>query len=387
MEGTKWILFGAAAIAVLILGLSQPKPFSEADLQDAFQTSLDRVVAKNADVHNAIMMVDSYDFSWKGAAGLSDPEAGVAIVPDDQLRTASSSKMMTATVLLKLYEAGLVSLDAPIADYLAADVVDGLHIYEGTDYSNVVTVRNLLQHTSGLADDWFDPRDEGRFLHMILVDDTDRLWDPVDLVAYIKDNLTPLFAPGEGISYSDVNYVLAGLIIESVTGQALHEALREQLFAPLGMEHSYMQFRESARPSLPGRGVSHVAYGDIDYSTFRSLSADWGGGGVITTTEDMTAFLRAFANDEIFADPATRDAMFDWISWMGPTVDYGLGVIRLQDSSMGVLWGHLGVGQAFMFYWPEGDVTMCGTLNQDEVQIGSILKKVTAAVTRFRESQ
>lgn len=346
---------------------------------------LDSVVEKNRNVHGVLMQVDSYDISWKGVAGLSDPEAGLAMLPEDQFRTASSAKMMLATLMMRLVESGLVDLDAPISGYLDSDLIDGLHVVGGVDYSGSLTTRQLLQHTTGLADDWFDPRDEGRFVQMVLVEDTDRLWVPAELVAYVKENLPPLFVPGEGINYSDINYVLAGLVIESVTQTPLHDVYREWLFAPLGMDHTYMEYREPARPSVPGRTPAHVAYGDIDYTTFRSLSADWAGGGLVTTTEDMTRFLRTFVDDQVFDDASSREAMFDWKPWLGPSVEYGLGVIRMHGQTI-TLYGHSGVGQSFMFYWPEGDVTICGTLNQDEVMVGPILNQVAKAVIRFRSS-
>ena len=91
------------------------------------------------------------------------------------------------------------------------------------------------------------------------------------------------------------------------------------------------------------------------------------GGGLVATVEDYNTFIRAFANNEIFADPATRETMFDWVDWpeTNGLGQYGLGVMRINYEGIEV-WGHAGVGQSFMFYWPDGDVTICGTLNQQE---------------------
>lgn len=377
----------AGLIVALLLSACQPRITTQAELGQALQAVLDDAVSQNDNVHGALLLVQGPDFKWKGAAGLADPTAGIDMHPDDQFRSASSAKMMLATLTVKLSEAGIIALDAPIADYLEADIIQGLHIYEGQDYSQVITTRQLLQHTSGLADDWFDERDDGRFLTMVLEEDTGRLWDPIELVAYVKENLPPHFEPGKGISYSDVNYVLAGLVIEAATGQPLHEVYREQLFQPLGMEHTYMEFRQDPRPSVPGRSPSHVFYGDIDYTPFRSLSADWAGGGLLTTTEDMTRFLQAFANNEIFAHPDTREMMFDWMPWQGDVFDYGLGVTRV-NGKLFTVWGHLGVGQAFMLYWPAGDITLCGTLNQEEIDVfAHLLGPVLKATQGYQEQQ
>lgn len=386
MSIKRWVLFAALVALVFIVSACQTKISTEAELGEAFQDALDDVVREHSNNHNAVLMVQGPDFEWQGAAGLADPDLDLAMLPTDQFRSASSAKMMLATLALKLVEAGVLELDAPIADYLADDIIMGLHIYEGQDYGDTLTTRQLLHHTSGLADNWFDERDDGRFVQMVLADETDKLWEPVEVVTYVKENLPPLFAPSEGLNYADVNYIAAGLVIEAAAGQPLHEVYRDQLFEPLGMENSYMEFREEARPSVPGRGLSNVYYGDVNYTAFQSMSADWAGGGLVTTAEDMARFLRAFVDNEIFANPDTREEMFDWMPWtqQGDRMDYGLGLMRIRGNKF-TIWGHIGVGQAFMLYWPEGDVTLTGTLNQDELDVGVLLGPVLQAVQQFQE--
>jgi D-alanyl-D-alanine carboxypeptidase len=368
MNRTKKLLLGVL-IGVAVLMGAQPIAAQEAPLDEIFQTMLDGLVSENEGIHNAVMLIEGQDFKWKGAAGLADPEAGVAMTTEHQYRSASIGKMFTATLAVKLAEQGVLDLDAPLADYLPDDVIAGIHVYEGTDYSYEITIRQALQHTTGVADYMFDDRDEGKFVAMVLETDTDRLWEPVELVNYVHENdyLTPYFAPGESMDYTDTNYVLVGLAIEAATGQPLHEAYREQLFEPLGMDHTYLEFREEARPSLDEASLSHVFWGEIDYTPFRSISSDWAGGGLVATVEDYNTFIRAFAHNEIFANPETRDAMLDWVDWpeAGEEGKYGLGMMYVSYEGI-EFWGHAGVGQSFMFYWPDGDVTICGTLNQEE---------------------
>jgi CubicO group peptidase (beta-lactamase class C family) len=316
---------------------------------------------------------------------MADPEAGIEMLPDDQFRSASSAKMMLATLMMKLMEQGMVDLDTPIADYLPAEIMDSLHIYEGQDYSSVLTTRHLLQHTSGLADNWANENEE--FIHLVLEGDPDKFWEPEETIRWAKENLPPLFAPGEGFHYSDINYMLAGLVIESVTGQLLHEVYREQLFEPLGMEHTYMELREAPRPSILGRSLSHVYYEEIDYTDHRSISADWAGGGLVTTTEDMNRFMQAFVSDQIFSNAKSRAAMLDWINWEGDdTLDYGLGVMRIQGKTL-MVWGHLGVGQVLMYYWPDGDVILTGTLNQQDANGGAFMSQILKAIESYQENQ
>ena len=387
MKRTNKIILITSLIMIVVLSACQPKSkiTTQAELEQSFQNTLDSLVEDNENVHNVVFMVQGPGFTWKGASGLADPEAGLEMLPDDQFRTASSAKMMLATLTMKLAEMGMVDLDIPIAEYLDPEIMDGLHIYEGVDYSEQLTTRHLLHHTSGLADNWDDERDEGHFLHMVLEEDPDRFWEPEETIVYVKENLPPLFAPGEDIHYSDINFQLIGLIIESVTGQQLHEAYREYIFGPLGMEHTYMELREDPRPSLPGRTLSHVYYDEVDYTNNRAISADWGGGGVVTTAEDMNRFMNAFVKNEIFSDPQTREAMFNWMDWEGDTLDYGLGIMRIQGKTL-MVWGHLGVGNAMMIYWPDGDVILTGTLNQQYANPGTVISEIIKAVESYQQN-
>jgi CubicO group peptidase (beta-lactamase class C family) len=119
------------------------------------------------------------------------------------------------------------------------------------------------------------------------------------------------------------------------------------------------------------------------------MTADWAGGGLISTTEDLNRFLRAFVENKIFEDPDTRDKMFEWVE-SGPFHNYGFGISRVlfarsekpDHAGLGEIWGHAGSSYNFMFYWPGKDVTIVGTLNQLNVAkdrydiLASILRTV-----------
>jgi carboxyl-terminal processing protease len=92
----------------------------------------------------------------------------------------------------------------------------------------------------------------------------------------------------------------------------------------------------------------------------------------------------AFLNDDIFADPQTREAMFHWMDWECDTLDYGLGIMRIEGKTLSV-WGHLGVGNAMMFYWPDGDVILTGTLNQQDINSGVLISQILKAVESFQK--
>ena len=341
------------------------KPRSE--LSDRLQSLLDDFVNEQTNVRNGVLLVEGPGFKWKGASGMAVLENGLSMLPDDQFNIDSIAKMLTATIVMKLVKAEDLGLDDRIWRYLPDSLMDGLHVYEGGSYSEEITVRHLLTHTSGIADDWAHPE----FLNLITAD-TQKRWAPEETVEFVKQNCPPRFPPGEGFQYSDPGYNLLGLIIEKVTGRALHEVYRDLLLDPLGMDHTYRPSHEEARPSLPGRGPSHRYLDDYECTLLPAvMTADWAGGGLISTTEDLNRFLRAFVRNEIFENPSTRDEMFKWVE-SAQFHNYGFGISRaLFDESddpkyvgLGEIWGHAGSSDNFMYYWPKKDTILIGTLNQ-----------------------
>lgn len=336
-------------------------------LSGRLQSLLDDLVEREPGVRCGLLLVDGPTFHWKGASGVAFAESLTPAVPDDQFTIDSIAKMMTATIAVKLAEEGRLGLDDVVATYLPESLVDGLHVFEGQSFSHEITVRQLLNHTSGIVDDWACPG----FLDLV-AGDPDRFWSPEETIEYVKGNCPPRFRPGEGWHYSDTGYNLLGLVLERVAEKPLHELYREMVLDPLGMEHTYRPAYEPPRPGAPGRPPAERYLGDIECGLWTSvMTADWAGGGLVSTTEDLNAFLRAFVSGEVFAASLTKAEMLAWVE-SGPRNNYGLGVSRVlfgrfDDPSvraLGEVWGHAGSSHNFMYYWPREDVTIVGTLNQ-----------------------
>jgi CubicO group peptidase (beta-lactamase class C family) len=335
------------------------------------------------------LLVEGPGFRWKGASGVAVEAKGLPMMPDDQFAVDSVAKTMTAAVVMKLAEADRLSIDDRIRAHLPPELMSNLHVFQGRSYSDEITVRHLLNHTSGIPDDWSC----ADFLDRI-ASDLQRRWTPEETVAFVKDNCEPAFPPGGGFSYSDTGYNLLGLIVESVTGDPLHEVFRNLLLDPLGMDHTYRPAYEEPRPSIPGRPPAERYLGDVECSLSPAvMTADWGGGGLVSTTEDLDRFLRALVDNRIFSNPATRDEMVTWVD-SGPFHSYGLGVGRVDfdrsgsplHAGLGQAWGHAGSSQVLMYYWPSRDVVMVGTLNQidSERSLYDILASIMRAVLEAR---
>jgi len=335
---------------------------STSPIADALRARLDQFLVEHPEAPGISLLVHTPSTYWKGAAGFSDPTTQTALRPDDSIYIASVAKPMTAAIALRLAEEGALSLDQTLPAYLSTELLHGLHRLDGTSYDDQITVRHLLSHASGLPDTFGSPG----FMDLISAD-PDRLWKPVETIQFVKERCTPLFPPGAGFNYSDANYTLVGLVIESVTGASLDDAYRRHIYRPLGLQTTYRRFLE---PPQSAR-AAHVFYGDTDFTDWRALTADWAGGGLDSTLEDLDRFLRALSHGEVFREPATREEMFRWRPWSG-NAQYGLGIMRIDldhDSDpslhgMREVWGHMGASSCFMFHWPLADATFCGTFNQ-----------------------
>jgi CubicO group peptidase (beta-lactamase class C family) len=308
------------------------------------------------------------------------------MLPDDQFIISSGTKMYTAVTILKLAEQGLLNLDDPISMYLPAELVAQLLVLDGESYGETITVRQLLSHTSGLEDfsNGVDANNNemSDFKELVLAE-PDTIWTPEAVLAWAVENAVPVALPGESYHYSDTNYQLLSLIVENVTGKTLAQTFREMIFDPVGMEHTYFEFGEPVVAGVDGRSLTHAFYAGTDWSQIDSRSYEYGSGGIVSTVEDQTRFLQAWANDELFDDPASKAAMTQW----GPTDDagvyYGLGVIRFVFDEWGIpdlgeVQGHGGLFNSYAFYWPDQNVTIVGTLNSNEPAFGFIGLQVDA---------
>lgn len=331
--GLAWAAPTAGAVpgatAVTVAGQTRPAP-PDRELQAA----LDGLVADHGFPGALATVVDARGRERDDTAGVGDLETGRRVPPDGQVRIGSNTKTFTASVVLQLVAEGKVDLDEPIETYLPG-VVRG----EGID-ATAITVRNLLQHTSGLAEyllgmglgnppDFFSIRD--------------RYWQPRDLVDLSLAQGAD-FAPGERWAYSNTNYVLAGLIVERVTGRPLAEQITERVIEPLGLRDTYVP--------LPGerdlRGRHPQGYHprpDGTMGDITRLDPSMGGaaGDMVSTPSDLNRFFSAVVAGEV-VPPAQLVEMQTTVPMPEeyPGDGYGLGLISTELSCGVVAWGHGG---------------------------------------------
>jgi D-alanyl-D-alanine carboxypeptidase len=259
---------------------------------------------------------------------VADLRTGRPMQPGLHYRVGSVTKPLVATVVLQLVGEGRLSLQDTVARWLPGIL----------PYGDQVTIRQLLNHTSGVPDYGAEPLQtlfgsfQGRF----------RVWTPQQLVALVADQ-PPLFAPGTSWSFSNTNYVLAGLIVEAATGHTLGQELARRIFGPLGLRDTFFPVDSPGIPSPSSRGYSLPLGAEegplLDFTVYNP-SQFWAEGNLISTLADLTRFFRALLGGRLLP-PGLLAEMTTPVPTGQPGMGYGLGLLVL-DTPLGRLIGHDG---------------------------------------------
>jgi D-alanyl-D-alanine carboxypeptidase len=274
----------------------------------------------------------------EAAAGVADVATGEALTARHRFRIGSVTKVFVAALVLSLVADGVLELDASAEPFVED-----------------VTIRQLLNHTSGL-----DDFDLGPELWDSYRRDPARRWD-LDASDELRLVLEKprLFPPGEGWAYHGSNYIALRLVVEQAIGTSFRDALRERVFEPLGVEqtdlvegplrggcaHGYLA---PDNPILPG-GPDPVDVTELDVPFHRA------GGGIVSTPGEVAALLRSLLGGGFLTDDLLRTEMLNAVESDWEETDrYGLGIGEITSvmggprSSCGAAWGHLGFSAGYV---------------------------------------
>ncbi len=322
-------LSAAVAVSVAVSGgvLAAPAA-SAATGSGPVQQGLDALVRADG-VPAALATVQGRDGRARHyTAGAGDLATGAKVPVDGQVRIGSNTKTFTAVVVLQLAGEGKVDLDAKV-DTLLPGLVRG----EGID-GRLITVRQLLQHTSGLPD-YEGLLDEASLRH--------RYFEPRELLDLAFGQKSEL-APGATFSYSSTNYVLAGLIVQKVTGRPLAEEIDRRIVRKIGLRHTYFPAvgDRTIREPHPKGYRKDSADGPLRDFTEMDPSAGWAAGQMISTDSDLNRFLTELLVPGRLL-PAAQLAQMRTTVPIGDTgAGAGLGILSRPLSCGGVYWGHGG---------------------------------------------
>ncbi|MGE0556489.1 MAG: serine hydrolase domain-containing protein [Gemmatimonadales bacterium] len=358
----------ALALALPACGPSDSKSAAPTtQLAADLSAMLDSALGATPGLPGAMLRVEapSLGFVWTRAVGWSDRTRRDSLRVEQPLRIASNTKTYVAAATLRLVETGKLGLDQPIAPHLLRGSISAL---ETDSYRpDLITVRMLLQHTSGIADYATTGVGSsamalyGPFFDRIIADPTHR-WTRAEQLALAISAGEPYGKPGETYHYSDTGYNLLGEIIETVTNKPMHMAVRELLgFDRLGLTRTWFETLDSIPAgSLPR---VHQYLDSLDTNEFDGSIDLYGGGGLMSNLEDLARFYRALLRGSVFSNRATLDSMLV----MSPQSlreggGYGMGIGRATYDDV-LCFGHGGFWGTAARHCPALDLTVTAAVN------------------------
>ncbi len=293
---------------------------------------------------------------WCGASGNLNKES--------QFFIASTTKLYITAIVLYLKSANKWHLDDKVVNYLDSDTTNRLHILNGKDYIDQITIKHLLAHTSGLPDYFQQKNKEGKSLEQNLIQGNDQSWTFEEAIALSK-TLTPKFIPAakRKAYYSDTNFQLLGNMIENRTQQPLSKTLDDLIFNPLALKKTYLyQNPEDKQPK-------HLYYKDQPLNIPKAMISFGADGGIVSTAKEMMVFLKAFFDGTFFPKHELPELQI-WNNIFSP-LQSGIGIHRFKLpwyfdplGRMPALIGHSGLSGALAFCNPDKEIFITGTVNQ-----------------------
>jgi D-alanyl-D-alanine carboxypeptidase len=300
---------------------------------------------------------------------------------------ASSTKMFAATVIQQLADQKKLELTDPIARYLPASDFSKLSVHRGVDYTEQITVGDLLRHTSGIAD-YYQMKRLPKKGDLAELSEQDPGWRFEEAISIARE-LPARFPPNSGkANYSFTNYQLLGRLIEEVSTQSLSEVLNTRIFEPLELSQTKLLTPGNLEPFY---SASQVLIGKQKYLGARRIASLGAEGAIISSTGDTTKFLSSFFSGELVSEAGRESLLSAWLP-IFPGIRYAAGVMSLGLPRFvtgarhnGRYLGHSGATGHFMFYDPIEKVSIVGTTNQLKPSItpyrlmASVLRVINSA--------
>lgn len=284
---------------------------------------------------------------WKGASGLS--YAGQPINSNMEFGLASNSKLFTAVIMLKLAENNILSLEDSLHEWIP-------------NYLNInpnITIRQLLNHTSGVSDPFFTTA----LLDSVKAHPT-HAYTVNEVLSWVGP---PQFNPGTGYGYSNINYILAGMVAKSATGFNISQIIRDSILTPLQLDSTFFDIEEPEVGMIAHRWEDGI---DLHDTSRISLSTSGGpAGAMFSTVAEMAQWYHALMDGQILSP-----ASFAEMTTFALPGNYGLG-LGLFTFFGNTCWGHGGITVGYktrMIYDPCMKAAVCGLSNSNPSAVDGI---------------
>ncbi|MEQ9405987.1 MAG: serine hydrolase domain-containing protein [Cyclobacteriaceae bacterium] len=337
--------------------------FSKAEI-DHIQQDIDSICNSSAypGVVFSIVLPEGKPLSFPG--GWADKESSVRMSSSHLLHGGSTGKTVVSAITMMLIEEGKLNLDDKLSD-----LFENASWIEKLPNADVLTLRHLLQHTSGIPRYVFKPD-----FTSALIEDPKRIWRPEELLEFVAGD-KPEFTAGSNFSYADTNYILIGMIIEKITGEAFYSYAQKKLLDPLGLK----SFSPTSSSQIP---MMSQGYFDADADLalgFKSpflingvaqnnTQFEWTGGGYSYETREYAQLLKLICEGKVFDTEKTE--FFKTVNSAQIGGEYGLGIHKLSFPEMGDFYGHGGFFPGYYsigMYHPKSKMSFAMQINSTEM--------------------
>ncbi|HTG94750.1 MAG TPA: serine hydrolase domain-containing protein [Pyrinomonadaceae bacterium] len=342
------------------IGRQPTQPKDTQALKAALQAKLDEwhKAGKFPGATLGVVLPDGESFGL--ATGYSDRAARTPMKPNDRMLAGSVGKTFAAATALQLVKEGRIGLDDKVEKYLG-----GEPWFARLPNAKDITVRQLMNHTSGLVRYEFKPQ-----FTKDLTANPEKAWTPAELVAYLLDEKRP-FEAGKGWDYSDTNYIVLGMIIEKVTGRKFYDEASRRLLKPLKLKDTIPQDGLKLKGVVQGYAGPNNPFGGKDAMIQEGRFTinpqfEWTGGGFASTAQDLARWAKMMYEGRAYS-PDLLPEVLDGVSapMLGRETRYGLGVI-VRKTQAGTSYGHSGFFPGYMtdmMYFPDSKIAIAVQVN------------------------
>ncbi len=318
---------------------------------DKLQTIIDQFIHEEK-APGIIVGVDAWGEQWIGCSGISNIESEVSMTVDTQLRLASVTKTITASLILKLFEEGKLSLDDTLDDWMPGEIING----------DQITISMLLNHTSGLHDHENTLEIYEQTINFPKTQVTEQ-----DVIKVIN-KYPPNFDPGTDYSYCNSGYYLLGMIAEKAGNDTVNQLTKNYLFEPFGMTRTRLT-REGTleSPYTPGYALFDDSNEILNIGNW-NFSWDWTAGSGVSTVEDLLVFFRNLFLGKILS----QETLSQMTTPISPSTIYGYGIESKTGESGRQHLSHTGYNPGTFtgwYYLPQSGMILVFGINYTEYRI------------------
>ncbi len=324
--------------------------------QQALTKKLEALVNEHNMRGMAVYVIDQKNTNSYGhAIGMADDASQTAMSTDTPVRIASNTKTYVAATVLRLHEEGMLDIDHTMDRYISSTYND---LLKADGYqTNEITLRHLLSHSAGFFDHAATPN-----YMKALADTPNHQWTRQEQLQKLVEWGDPLWPTNQKFQYSDSGYLLLGHIIEQASNLPLAIAVRQYLnFDDNGLNNTWWEISETTPQDAKPR--AHQFLGPRDGYNIHASFDSYGGGGLLSTVEDMAHFYQALFNGKVFKNPETL-ALMTSAEQLAEPDKYRLGLFpgKVDDISY---FQHSGFWGTSAFYAPDLKMSVAAVvLNQ-----------------------